>query len=120
MATNVQKRKTTKPKPSEPASLISPQRKREVLGLILIVICVLVTLAVLTYDQAYNLLAHRFSWNSLLATGAKNAVNALGLTGAAIARVLVPEFLGYCVLAIMGLGMIWGGILGSDIERPLI
>jgi len=108
MATNVQKRKTTKPKPSEPASLISPQRKREVLGLILIIICVLVTLAVLTYDQADNLLAHRFSWNSLLAPGAKNAVNALGLTGAAIARVLVPEFLGYCVLAILGLGMIWG------------
>ncbi|NQV73264.1 DNA translocase FtsK 4TM domain-containing protein [bacterium] len=108
MATNVQKRKTTKPKPTEPASLISPQRKREVLGLILIVICVLVTLAVLTYNQADNLLAQRFSWNSLLAPGAKNAVNALGLTGAAIARVLVPEFLGYCVLAIPGIGMLWG------------
>ncbi|MDA1028059.1 MAG: DNA translocase FtsK [Bacteroidetes bacterium] len=108
MATNVQKRKTTKPKTGESGPLVSQQRKREVLGFILIVVCVLVSLAVLTYNVADNLLAQRFSWNSLLAPGSKTAGNALGLTGGAIALYLVPNFLGYCVLALPFVGISWG------------
>ncbi|MBT3448124.1 MAG: DNA translocase FtsK [Bacteroidetes Order II. Incertae sedis bacterium] len=108
MPTNVQKRKPSKPKPKESTPFISPERKKEVLGIILIVVCVLVSLAIMTYDQADNLLAQRFSWNSLLSPGSKSAVNALGLTGATIARVLVPRFLGYCVILLPLTGMLWG------------
>ena len=108
MATNVQKRKTTKPKQSDQSPLVSPQRKREVLGIILILVSVLITLAILTYDVADNLLAQRFSWNSLLAPGSKNAGNALGLTGGAIALFLVPKFLGYCSLALPAVSVSWG------------
>lgn len=108
MATNVQKRKSTKAKASDAGSLISAQRKREILGFILMVVCVLLSLSVISYDSSDNVLAGRFSWNSLLAPGAKNAANALGLTGAAIARIMVPKFLGYCVLALPFLGLTWG------------
>ena len=85
MATNVQKRKASKPKKSDPSPFVSPERKKEVLGVILIVVCVLISLSILTYDEADNILAQRFSWNSLLSPGSKSAVNALGLTGATIA-----------------------------------
>ena len=108
MATNVQKRKSSKAKATEAGSLISSQRKQEILGFILMVVCLLLTLSVISYNQSDNVLAGRFSWNSLLAPGAKNAANALGLTGAVIARTMVPNFLGYCVLSLPFLGLTWG------------
>ncbi len=108
MATTVQKRKPGRSKKTEPKQLVSPERKREVLGLILIVVCVLVALSVFTYNEADDILARRFSWDSILSPGSRNATNALGLTGAAIARVLVPGFLGYFVLLLPGVGCILG------------
>jgi len=108
MPTTVQKRKPGRSKKNEPKQLVAPERKREILGLILIVVCVLVGLSVLTYNQADDLLASRFSWDSILSPGSRNATNALGLTGAAIAKSLVPGFLGYCVLLLPAVGSIWG------------
>ena len=72
------------------------------------VICVLIALSVLSYDQADDHPARRFSWDSIFSPGARNATNALGLTGAAIARLLVPGFLGYCVLLLPAVGSLWG------------
>ena len=88
--------------------MVSPERKKEVLGLILMVVCFLLILSILTYNPSDNVLAQRFSWDSLLSPGSKNALNALGLTGAAIARVLVPKFLGYFVLFLPLSGLAWG------------
>jgi len=108
MPTTVQKRKPTRSKKNTQKPLVSDERKREVLGLLTIVASLLVALAVLTYHPADDMLAGRFSLDSLIAPGSRNAANALGLTGAALARVLVPGFLGYCVLFLPVLGGIWG------------
>lgn len=108
MPTTVQKRKPGRSAKNEPKPLVSTQRKREILGFVLIVICVLIALSVLSYDRADDLLARRFSWDSIFSPGARNATNALGLTGAAIARLLVPGFLGYCVLLLPAVGSLWG------------
>ncbi len=108
MPTTVQKRKPSRSKKSASNSLVSAERKREVLGLLTIVVSLLVTLAVLTYHPADDMLARRFSLDSLIAPGSRNAANALGLTGAALARLLVPGFLGYCVLFLPIIGGIWG------------
>ena len=108
MPTTVQKRKPSRPKKNDRKTLVSPERKREILGLLTIVVCLLISLAVLTYHQADDLLARRFSLDSLIAPGSRNAANALGLTGAAMARMLVPGFLGYCVLFLPAIGVIWG------------
>jgi len=108
MSTTVQKRKPKRSKKSADTSLVSAERKREILGLLTIVISLLVTLAVLTYNPADDMLARRFSLDSLIAPGSRNASNALGLTGAALARMLVPGFLGYCVLFLPIIGGVWG------------
>lgn len=108
MSTTVQKRKPSRSKKKAQQSLVSAERKREVLGLLTIVVSLLVTLAVLTYNPADDMLARRFSLDSLIAPGSRNAANALGLTGAALARMLVPGFLGYCVLFLPVIGGIWG------------
>jgi S-DNA-T family DNA segregation ATPase FtsK/SpoIIIE len=108
MATTVQKRKPSRSKKDEPKTLVSNQRKREILGLLTMVVCLLLGLAILTYNPADDLLARRFSLDSLIAPGSRNASNALGLTGAALARVLVPGFLGYFVLFLPIVGGMWG------------
>ena len=108
MSTTVQKRKPKRSKKTADTSIVSAERKREILGLLTIVISLLVTLAVLTYNPADDMLARRFSLDSLIAPGSRNASNALGLTGAALARMLVPGFLGYCVLFLPVLGGAWG------------
>lgn len=108
MATTVQKRKPSHSKKDEPKTLVSDQRKREILGLLTMVVCLLLGLAILTYNPADDLLARRFSIDSLIAPGSRNAANALGLTGAALARVLVPGFLGYFVLFLPVVGGMWG------------
>ena len=109
MASTVKKRSAKASSAKKP--LVSPQRKRELLGILLMALALLVTLAVLTYAPADEPLARRFSWNSLLVPGEVQASNALGLTGAAIAWVLVPGFLGYCVLLMtfstFGWGYVW-------------
>ncbi|MDA0378970.1 MAG: DNA translocase FtsK 4TM domain-containing protein, partial [Bacteroidetes bacterium] len=108
MATTVQKRKPSRSKKDEPRTLVSAQRKREILGLLTMVVCLLLGLAILTYNPADDLLARRFSMDSLIAPGSRNAANALGLTGAALARVLVPGFLGYFVFFLPIIGGMWG------------
>ncbi len=91
--------------------MISPQRKREILGLLMMASSLLLTMAILTYSPSDEALARRFSWNSLFSPGINQASNALGLFGAVIARLLVPGFLGYCVLLLpistFGWGYVW-------------
>jgi len=74
----------------------------------MMVVSLLVALAVLTYNPADDMLARRFSLDSLIDPGSRTAANALGLTGAALARLLVPGFLGYFALFLPILGGIWG------------
>ncbi|WP_457654297.1 DNA translocase FtsK 4TM domain-containing protein [Rhodocaloribacter sp.] len=94
-------------KQSRPA-LVSPQRKKEVLGLILMVLALLLTLAIVTYSPADDAVARQFSLDALLNPGDNRAENALGLIGAAIARLIVPRALGYSALIFPALLFAWG------------
>ena len=109
MASTVKKRATTRKK-AEETPFVSRQRKREILGLILLVVSALVLLAVASYDPLDDRLARRFSLDALLDPGDDRALNALGLTGAWLARLLVPGFLGYCSLFIPIVAGAWGWV----------
>lgn len=87
------------------------QRKKEVLGLILMVLALLVTLSLVTYDAADDPIARTFSLDAALNPGNNRAVNALGLVGAVIAWMLVPNFLGYATVLLSALVFAWGYVV---------
>ncbi len=105
--TNVKKRKRRSSSRSG-APLVSSGRKKEVLGFILMVLALLLSLAFLTYDPGDDAIARAFTLQDALDPGNNRAANALGLVGAVLARALVPNFLGYTVLLLTGLGFSWG------------
>jgi S-DNA-T family DNA segregation ATPase FtsK/SpoIIIE len=99
------------------------RRKREVLGLVLVTIGVLLALAILTYEPADDYLAQRFSIWQALSPGNNQASNALGLLGAWLARVLVLGMTGYFSLVFAVLPVIWGYTLlrnRSPVYLPLV
>lgn len=107
MASTVKKRSGSK-KDAAPRPFVPEDRKREVLGIIMMAIGLLLTLAVLTFNPDDNAIARRFSLDLLLRPGDDVVRNALGLTGAFLARILVPGFLGYSVLFLTSLVIGWG------------
>ncbi len=109
MASTVKKRSTTRKK-TQDQPFVSGQRKREILGLILLVVSFLVVLAILTYSALDDRLARRFSLDAILDPGDDRATNALGLTGSWVAWFLVPNFLGYCSLLLPMLLGSWGWV----------
>ena len=96
---------------SNAVPLVPARRKKEVLGLILIALAVLLSLALVTYSPADRQLAQRFSLDTLLHPAGGQAQNALGHLGAALARTLVPGFLGYTMLALTALVGVWGYVV---------
>ena len=106
MATTVRKRQTGRDHPS--GSLVSRQRKREVLGLILMVASFLLALAILTYNPSDDPVASRFDLESVIEPANDSAWNALGPVGAVLARWLVPGFLGYGTLLFALVLLAWG------------
>ena len=101
-------KKKSKNRKKSGAPLIPTQRKKEVLGLVLMAFAVLVSLAVVTYHPMDNAVAQRFSVDEALNPTETPAQNWLGLVGASLAWVLVPHFLGYTVLFFTGLLAAWG------------
>lgn len=87
---------------------LTSQRKREVLGLILMVVGFLLLLSVVTYSAADASLARNFSLSEALNPGDNRADNALGLVGAFLSNALVTGFLGYLSVVLPLLGMVWG------------
>ncbi len=106
MASTIKKRTVRKADPASP--FVSGERKQEVLGVAVLGIGLLTLLALLTYDAADNPVAQRFSFDLLLRPGDRTVVNALGLTGAWLSRILIPSFLGYAVVLWPGLLVAWG------------
>lgn len=105
------KKKSTRSKKTTPKPLVGLGRRQEVLGLILMAIALLVTLALVTYTPADDALARAFTWADALEPGGRGAENALGLVGAALAFSLVRGFLGYvCVLPFLVMGA-WGYVI---------
>ncbi len=93
------------------AYFISPRRKVEIFGLVLMVLALLLSLAFLSYDpeDASVLRSAHLSEVLLNPQDAPTEVqNVLGLIGAQLAQALIPGFLGYGVLLLSGLLMVWG------------
>ncbi len=99
------------------------RRKMEVLGLVLMVLALLLTLAFVTYQPADDSVAQSAPLvDAFLTPGVYPPVqNALGLLGAELARTLVPGFLGYSILFYsLGL-MVWGYAIFRHWDlRPLL
>ncbi|MBO6576089.1 MAG: DNA translocase FtsK 4TM domain-containing protein [Rhodothermales bacterium] len=110
MASTVKKRSASKKASSGDQPFVTGQRKREILGLILLVVSALLLLAIVSYEPLDDRLARRFSLDALLDPGDDRALNALGLTGAWLARLMVPQFLGYCSILLPLLLGSWGWI----------
>ena len=87
---------------------MSSQRKKEILGVILMALALLLSLALITYNAADDALARSFSFSALFDPGGGRAANALGLVGAVLAWLLVPNFLGYATLTLTVLLLVWG------------
>jgi S-DNA-T family DNA segregation ATPase FtsK/SpoIIIE len=81
-------------------------------------LAVLLSLAIITYHPVDNPVAQRFSVGQALNPTETPAQNWLGLVGALLARVLVPQFLGYTVLLFTGLLAAWGYVIFRG--RPIV
>lgn len=95
----------------------------EVLGLVLMVVGLLLSLAFLTYQPADDAVARSAPLVEALLNPSDYppVENALGLLGAELARALVPGFIGYSIL-LYSLGlMVWGyAIFREWLLRPLL
>lgn len=98
---------------TEEAFLISPRRKVEIFGLVLLVLALLLSLAFASYDSGDTVVLRTTEWSEVFlnpqSAQAEGPVeNVLGLIGAQLAETFVPGFIGYGVLLLSGLLMVWG------------
>ena len=110
-ATPPRKKATSSGKKKATTTLVSSQRKREILGVILMALAALLSLALATYNPADDDIARNVSLDALFAPDGNQAGNALGLVGAVLAWLLVPNFLGYTTLLLTGLLFAWGYVV---------
>ena len=105
---------------------IPPRRKWEVLGLVLMVLGLLLSLAFVTYHPSDDAVVQSTPLvEVLLNTWELQAQlpiqNALGVIGAKLARASIPGALGYSVLFLSGALMVWGyAIFRHWALRPLL
>jgi len=95
----------------------------EVLGLVMMVLGLLLSLAFVTYQPADDAVAQSAPLVDALLNPSEYppVQNALGLLGAELARALVPGLLGYSVLFFSGAVMVWGyAIFRHWSLRPLL
>ena len=103
------RRKSASGKSSTP--FITADRKREVLGLIMMALGVLLTLAVVTFNPADVELLREATLRQTLDPAGPRTGNLLGVVGARIAEWLVPQFLGYTVIVFPALLIAWGYVV---------
>jgi S-DNA-T family DNA segregation ATPase FtsK/SpoIIIE len=103
------KKRASKKKPA--AGGFSRQRKQEVLGIILMALAVLVTLAVVTHSPADDALLEGAEREALFDRGDNRTENLLGPVGAVAAKALVAEFLGFPTLLVVACLLGWGWVL---------
>lgn len=100
----------TASKAASKEKMIPQERKREILGIIMMAVALLLSLALVTYSNADSAIAQELSFDQVLHPD-QRAQNALGIIGAWIARLLVPSFVGYNILILSGLVLIWGYVV---------
>ena len=114
MAGTIKPNRRRKPEkaPEEIEPRAATNRRREILGVIVMALALLVSLAIVTYDAADDSLAERLSlWEIIDPVPNTSAENAMGLVGAVMARALVPSFLGYTVLLLTALLFVVGYVI---------
>ena len=104
-------RSKKRPAKKKAASGFSTQRKREILGILLIALAVLAGLAVLTFSAADDGRLANENWDSLMDPGDNRFDNLLGFVGATLARALVSGLVGYPVLLPIAALLAWGWVL---------
>ncbi|NNF57128.1 MAG: DNA translocase FtsK [Rhodothermaceae bacterium] len=109
-STSSRAKKRTKKKGAPPA-LVTTERKKEILGLILLALAVLLTLAILTHTRADDATIESARWGDLFDARDNRADNLLGPVGAILSRWLVTGFLGMPVLLLVGALYGWGWTL---------
>jgi DNA segregation ATPase FtsK/SpoIIIE, S-DNA-T family len=117
MASSHVKRRSKGSKTRGKASFVSPERKRELLGLIMMVVALLIALAIVSYDVSQNPFVTADGPEAVLEPTESPRPNLLGLVGDAVARALVPGFMGYFSLVIPGLLAAWGYVILRHRER---
>ncbi len=108
---------------SSSSPVITTRRKMEVLGLVLMVLALLLSLAFVTYHVGDDEVARAAPLVEALLNPSEYppVQNALGLLGAELARSLVPGFLGYSILFFSLSMMVWGyAIFRHWALRPLL
>ncbi|WP_103030448.1 DNA translocase FtsK [Salinibacter altiplanensis] len=98
---------------TEETFLISPRRKVEIIGLVVMVFALLVSLAFASYHPGDAVVLHSAEWSEVVfnpqsAQADGPVQNVLGLLGSRLAETFVPGFIGYGVLLLSGLLMVWG------------
>ena len=104
-------RRKKRSKAGSSGTLVSRERKKEILGLILLALAFLVTLAILTHSREDNALLGGVRWDDLFDSRDNRTDNLLGPVGAIVSRALVPGFLGFPVLGMIGMLFGWGYVL---------
>ncbi|WP_420457038.1 DNA translocase FtsK 4TM domain-containing protein [Rubrivirga sp.] len=104
-------RSRSKKKPSAKAGGFSQQRKREILGILLLALALLAGLAVVTYSAADDGRLATENWDHLVDPGDNRFDNLLGFVGATLARALVSGLVGYPVLLPIAALLAWGWVL---------
>ena len=104
------KKRSSSKKPTAAAGF-SRQRKREVLGLLLLALAVLAGLAVVTYSAADDARLAGENWENLVDPGDNRFDNLLGFVGATLARALVSGLVGYPVVLPLAALLAWGWLL---------
>lgn len=109
-------RRTSRKKPSKgPAkgsgALVPVERKKEILGLVLLALAFLLVLAVVTHHREDDAALSGSVLGDLLAARDNRMENLLGPVGALVSRALVTGFLGYPVLLLVGTLFGWGWVL---------
>lgn len=93
--------------PPPPAPLISEERKREIIGLCLMVIAFLLGLAVLSYHPADTRIIRNQSLQATL-DGINPEHNWLGYVGANLAEIMVENGIGYFAILPLIILFVWG------------
>ncbi len=93
------------------AQRASAGRMHEVLGLVVMTLAFLIGLALVTYNASDDAIVRGSTLSDAFIPGENQISNALGLTGAWIAGLLVPRFLGYPIVLLAGLACMAGYLL---------
>ncbi|MEM1117768.1 MAG: DNA translocase FtsK 4TM domain-containing protein [Bacteroidota bacterium] len=110
-STRTKKKRSSAKKKKADAGGFSRQRKQEVLGIILITLALLLSLAVVTHSPADDVLLGGAEREALFDPGDNRVDNLLGPVGALLAKALVTELLGYPILLVIAPLFAWGWVL---------